>query len=446
MPTWRAWQLSPPTTGLIQVDQLQPGCKVKRAAATPPKSQTSTRALSGARVSSGLLNDFFPNVYYADFLIIIFFFIFSFVFIFYFKDKAIKFYFIFFLIFLIININNLIFNNKIIFLNFDESNEIKKNYISKNKTLLLILDEMSGINSPATKYNYGKEFEENARKLSLNNDLNLYTNSFTLSADTMMSLTNMLNFNVPIEKELFKKKYLAKSKKYFNEFDILKNKFFRKFESISVIQNIQFNFCLHPNVKTCYQFNPYLDNKNYLNGFKNNYLTKFISLWKLQGSSIAKIFWRGFRQLRFIDSNLEPETHKSHLPQFFYEIEKNLLSNKYDLVFAHLLTPHVPYGFDENCRYDGKKSILNIKMSKQQKFVQHNIERNCMIIFLEDFFAKIKKSEEYNNLNLIIMSDHASRITTKDQASTFIITKLENSTYMENNIKISIQNLLKKLF
>ncbi|MAV61956.1 MAG: hypothetical protein CMI80_00510 [Candidatus Pelagibacter sp.] len=394
----------------------------------------------------GLFNNLFPNIYFADFIIIIIFFILSYFLIFYLKTNAIKFYFIFFSIFIIINIYNSTLNNKIKFLNFNKSDEIIQNYKSKNKTLLLVLDEMSGFNSPANQYKYADEFIKNVRKFSINNDLNLYTNSFTISADTMMSLTNMLNFNISIETELFEKNYIVETKKYFNEFNILKNEFFNKFENISVIQNIQFNYCLHPNIKNCYQFNPYLDNKYHLEGFKKNYLTKFSSLWKLEGSSIAKLFWRGLRQLEFIDSYLEPEIHKSYLPLYFYKIEENLLSNKYDLVFAHLLTPHVPFGFNKKCHYDGKRSILNTRMSIKEKFIQHNIERNCMITFLINFFEKIKKSEEYSSLNIIIMSDHASRITEKDKHSTFIVTKIGDSVFLENNEKISIQTFFKELF
>src|SRR5204863_3880262 len=52
-PTWRAWQLSVPATGFTQSDQRHPGSNAKRAAVVAPKRTTSTRVLSGVRVSSG---------------------------------------------------------------------------------------------------------------------------------------------------------------------------------------------------------------------------------------------------------------------------------------------------------------------------------------------------------------------------------------------------------
>ena len=46
-PTCRAWQLSPPTIGLMHSDHRHPGCAVMRAAFTPPRSTTSSLVLSG---------------------------------------------------------------------------------------------------------------------------------------------------------------------------------------------------------------------------------------------------------------------------------------------------------------------------------------------------------------------------------------------------------------
>lgn len=52
-PTWRAWQLSVPATGLMHSDHRHPGSNVNRAAVVAPMRTTSTCVLSGVRVSSG---------------------------------------------------------------------------------------------------------------------------------------------------------------------------------------------------------------------------------------------------------------------------------------------------------------------------------------------------------------------------------------------------------
>src|ERR1700754_3653405 len=52
-PTWRAWQLSVPATGLTHSDQRHPGSNANRPTVAAPMRTTSTCVLSGDLVSSG---------------------------------------------------------------------------------------------------------------------------------------------------------------------------------------------------------------------------------------------------------------------------------------------------------------------------------------------------------------------------------------------------------
>ena len=304
---------------------------------------------------------------------------------------------------------------------------------------------MSGMNSISNEFKNGDQFIDEVINLSKINDFHLYSNAFTIDDNSGTSISYLLNFEDKMDDGSLRKKFIAKSNQYFNEYDFKENKLFDEFNSISVIQNVHLNYCNHHNVKTCYQFNPYLKQDLYLNGFKDNKLTKFLSLWKIEGSSSAKIFWRIFRQVGLTDSILEPEAHKVFLPSLFFEIEKNLSSNKYNLVFAHILAPHIPYGFKKNCDYDGKLSLFNNYMTNDERFIQHNIERICMIKLLGKLFENIKKNKYYDNTNIVITSDHASRISS-DRYSTIFLSKIGKSDYYKNNIKISIQSLSKKIF
>ena len=36
-------------------------------------------------------------------------------------------------------------------------------------------------------------------------------------------------------------------------------------------------------------------------------------------------------------------------------ISKSLENKDVDLVFAHILVPHIPYGFNTECEYDGSR-------------------------------------------------------------------------------------------
>ena len=158
----------------------------------------------------------------------------------------------------------------------------------------------------------------------------MYTNAFSISDNSGTTISYLLNFEDKLDNGNLRRKFITKSIQYFNEYDFKQNKLFDEFNSISVIQNVHLNFCTHPKVKTCYQFNPYLTKDLYLNGFKDNKLTKFFSLWKIEGSSSAKIFWRIFRQLGLTDSILEPEAHKVFLPLLFFEIKSNSMGLNVD--------------------------------------------------------------------------------------------------------------------
>ena len=83
--------------------------------------------------------------------------------------------------------------NKKKIINFDNSNLISKNY-NKKKTLLIIFDEMSGMNSISNKYENGKQFIDEVVNLSKINDFNLYSNAFTIADNSGTSISYLLNF------------------------------------------------------------------------------------------------------------------------------------------------------------------------------------------------------------------------------------------------------------
>ena len=113
------------------------------------------------------------------------------------------------------------------------------------------------------------------------------------------------------------------------------------------------------------------------------------------------------------------------------------MSNKFNLIFAHILAPHVPYGFTQDCKYDGNKASFNMHMSNKERYIQHNIERICMIRFVDIFFDNIKMMAEYDNLDIFIMSDHGSKIDLDESLSSIFFTKIRN-----NNFKIIQENVL----
>lgn len=393
----------------------------------------------------------FKNVYYVNLFLLISIFLVFFLFLNFFKKVSMIFIFPFITVISLFNYYEVIFY-KIKIHNFDISKNITNKEIKKErerKVIFIILDEMSGINSSETNFNNGTKFKDKINEFAKYNKLTLYPNAYSLSDNTASSVPAILNFK-DNEKDLLNNRQdnLMKSDKdFYNEYILKKNLLFDKFKSISTYQNIHLNFCVHINVKKCYQFNPYKNYSYFITGYKSGFLTKFLSIWKLQGSITSKLLWRLGREIQITDSFLEPEIHKATFKFFLNEIKSDLISDKFDLLFAHLLVPHVPYGFNDECFYDGKLSLSNTSWSEAKKTAQHNQERFCVVFYLNEFFSEIKNEAEYDNLEIFILSDHGSRITSSydSKYSSIFIYKSRESKFLINQQARSVQSLVKEV-
>ena len=390
------------------------------------------------------LNQSLPNIYYADLLLIIFLMIFFIILFFLLRMKIIRIIFSFLLVIFIFKIYDVI-TNPIKIINFNNNFEVKNKNSLKNKALIIILDEMSGMDSTEKNYKYADNFLQEINKLAVSHNLHLYTQSYSISDNTSTSVPFTLNFETNLPTTEIRNNYIKKNTSTYNEYDVIQNTLFDKFDNISVIQNVHLNFCLHNNVKKCKQLNPYINKKDYLAGFKNNLFTHFFSQWNLDGSSFARLFFKSSRMFNLTDSVLEPESHKIYLPTIFNQLEIDIKKNKFNLIFAHILSPHVPYGFSLDCKYDGMKSSHNNHMNKYEKYEQHNVERACMVKILDNFFNKIKGTVDYKNLDIFIFSDHGSRITSRESFSSIFLSKTDD-TFKIINKKTLINNEIKRIF
>ena len=142
--------------------------------------------------------------------------------------------------------------------------------------------------------------------------------------------------------------------------------------SVSVFQNLHINYCIDifQNIKKCDQYNPF-NQSNYIKGFKNTFLSRVMSAWKINGSSISAITWRFLMEYRLIDTTFSPYGEKATFYNLLEKIKYDIESKKFDLIFAHSLVPHKPYGYNENCEYDGKLSLGNYS----NKFKKHYSSR-----------------------------------------------------------------------
>ncbi len=316
--------------------------------------------------------------------------------------------------------------------------------IVEKTDVIIVFDEMSGLNSFSSETVDGKKFDTMAKKIFEEYDFEFYSNVKSISDNSVSSLSSLLNFS---DSESLRLEVVKESKNYFYEYEIIKSLLFEKFKSISIYQNIHIDYCVFNNIKKCKTYNPF-NQKKYLNGYKNTFSSKILSLWKLNGSVFSTIFWRTLREIRLIDSNLEPEGHKASFKDFFYNLETDISSKKYDLIFAHTLVPHRPYGFKKNCNYDGGLSIRNSFYSVDQHVEQHNIERKCVFNFLKNFLENLNKKDLLENINLTILSDHGSRIIKEQNSLLSVIYAYRNkeTKFLEIKEKEFSQNIFSKKY
>ena len=141
------------------------------------------------------------------------------------------------------------------------------------------------------------------------------------------------------------------------------------------------DYCKHYKVIRCYQYNPFDRNNLYLKGFNNNFLSRSLSAYTNSLSMVGKYLLRIGRQLKIADSYLDPIGEKAAFPYLLKKIESGLDIEKANLFFVHYLVPHIPYSWDENCKFNGtiesKGKFFQFRFqNNEERIIQHNIERN----------------------------------------------------------------------
>lgn len=387
-------------------------------------------------------------------IFLLIFFIISFILILVLKKNGIKIFFSIIITTFFLNILDTSRN----FSNFPNVNtenifETKKKF--KNQKLILILDEMSGINSKDSEHSSGNKAKQNLLELFKKNNFNIYTNIYSLYPNTKKSIPSILNFITAKDdyNKLNKKNrylYLEKSNNYFQSFNLTKNSFFDSdyIEKIIVYQSMYLNYCNHSKVFKCYQYNPFDRNTEYLIGFRPSFLTKTFSAYKNNASASSNIIWRFLRHIDIIDSVLEPDGQKASFKYILNNISKSIEHKNADLIFAHILVPHVPYAFNERCEYEGIRGTNYNSISIDKKRLQHNLERVCVAFYLDDFFDSLKNKVLFDELEITIFSDHDSRIKSDDKGSSVIFfNKNKNSSTFKIIPEVSISNeVFRKIF
>ena len=334
--------------------------------------------------------------------------------------------------------------------------------LPSKKKLIIVFDEMSGVNSLETNHPSGLYFKKNVINLFKKYEFTYYPNALSVSAASDISIPTMLNFIKKKEKintyESLRVKgknpLVKKSKNYFIENEILQNRFFdlEENKNIVVYQSLYLNFCNHPKVIRCNQYNPFDRKYQFIKGFNNNSISRILSAYTNSLSAIGKFLLRIGIQFDIADSYLDPIGQKASFPYMLNNIIIDLENEKSNLFFAHYLVPHTPYLWDQKCNFNGsqesKGNFFNFHLKNiDDKIVQHNLERNCLIFYLDGFLNKLSQKAYWNNLEIFFISDHGARLLSDNENFKSIIFayKKKNSYPGSNNESIISNFLFEKL-
>ncbi len=382
----------------------------------------------------------YGGMYYASLFLVVLIIFIAFTLLMLGKEKVLKIFTVTMLVFFIFSILD---NSKSI----KNLKNFEKNNLAKNKlpSVVIIFDEMSGMNSYESQTKEGKIFNQKMIELAKQNNLTIYENIFSSNKSTIKSVGSLLNF----EENITLREVIKKENLFFENNSIIKNKLFDKFSNISVYQSVHLNYCNHNNVKKCKGFNPF-EKKNYIQGFKDHKLTHLINAWKYDGSISSLFVWRILRQLNFIDVTISPHGEKASFPFLFDQITNDMKSKKFDLIIAHTLVPHKPYGYNSNCTYVGKRSLgnYNNSLSLETHTLYHNIDRTCALKFVGEFLNKID-SQKISFGKIYFLSDHGSRNIMNNPLSSLSViyfTKEQKKKFDKINKRSILQTEFKKDF
>tara|TARA_B100000787_G_scaffold153739_1_gene128133 strand:+ start:707 stop:2191 length:1485 start_codon:yes stop_codon:yes gene_type:complete len=402
------------------------------------------------------LEDFFDHGFgkYKYFAGIIILFTLSFIFFILIKITDFKFINIILIFTLTIGLFNFFDNSKSYkqFINFEKAPNIKN---FKKTTLVLVFDAFSGINTYESKNFNGDKFIKISDNFFKKYNFHVYDNARSISTQTSTSFANFTNLTSDIK--YYKKYreyrdslnnggYYLRSNNYFQNWKLVKNIFFEKFNQVSVFQGMAINFCEVGTIFKCDTYNPFKQ-RNFIDGFKNTKLSRIASINQMNGSIIGHTIWGVLLQLRFIDSMAMPEGEKPAFLETLKKVKYDIYSQKYDLIFLHTINPHLPFGYTSKCKYDGSLSFNTSYMNEEEKGLIYNNERICIINFLDKFLSDIKKNKKLENLDIIILSDHGSKaIEGTDALSALLAYRNATSKYYRDDAKITIQDFFKISF
>jgi hypothetical protein len=335
-------------------------------------------------------------------------------------------------------------------------NPKNKNGVSK-KTIVLILDTMTGLEGIDTSLEAGLRAQQSIRKLYSDFGFKLYGAAYSMYSGTVQSIPASINFDASTNSVKNKNysiytEFIDRGRKKTPLYSVTENKLFGLYadSGVTVFENSHITYCQNDSVEKCVQFDPYAKDIDYLPGFRNTWLSRVTNRYRDGRSVAAQILWRALDSFNAVDILRLGWSTKAGFKYRLNNFSEEINQGSTGLYFAHLFATHVPFAYDSQCNYD--KDIERNLVSQPEKSNQHYKEIICANKFLRGFLEKLDFSGTLENSTVVIMSDHGDRMEekrgpegfiTSDHSNLFAVRKMGEDENYSGEL-LPVQSLLSK--
>lgn len=296
----------------------------------------------------------------------------------------------------------------------------------------IVLDEHAGIAGLPPELN---GFREHLTRFYLQQGFKLYSRAYSHYVHTVDAIPNFLNFSQDDREYHFLK---VQGKDYY----LTQNRYFKlladKGYVFRIYQSNNIDFCRQANIPlaSCYIY-PIASLKS-LNEMSLPLQQRIQFI--LKDFLIESALYRSFVDTyQFLLSPFFAHLGYHIPPWFWYQsrlnslpflttmqqIKADILAHpKGTVFFAHILTPHSPYVFDENCQvvkdtaaWDlniGPDPLVNTIMTRHKRYALYQRQLVCVQKQVAELFKAMQAANIYQQAIIVIEGDHGSRITLRN--------------------------------
>ncbi len=286
--------------------------------------------------------------------------------------------------------------------------------------LHVILDEQIGIEGIERATPWEKKARADLKAFYLENGFRLYGGAYSNYTETFNSIPSFLNNTLP-DKSLAYVTNGANGLSAVKENAYL-SQYVQRGYGVRIYQSKYFNFCEAPGLSllSCKSYNyTGLDNLDALTDKATVraelILARFLNRSRMYG--LGRSIYQGLAVNGFLDLRRIENNNFAPLASYpFFDILKKDLSKPAggQVFFAHLLIPHRPLMFNEDCEVGLDHAYDHLQRNSSQWLIEYRKayfkQVSCTTKLVSGLFEALTKAGIYDSMKIIVHGDHGSRI------------------------------------